>query len=60
MRNLHNLKSVVRRHFGRHIQRLGEEVRIAKETMDRTQREVECNPMSDVLSCQAVVATKAF
>ncbi|TYK26641.1 putative non-LTR retroelement reverse transcriptase [Cucumis melo var. makuwa] len=60
MRNLHNLKPALRRCFGRHIQRLSEEVRIAKEGMDRAQREVERNPMSDVLSRQAGLATESF
>ncbi|KAL4018315.1 hypothetical protein IC575_021906 [Cucumis melo] len=60
MRNLQNLKPTLRRRFGRHIQSLNEEVHIAKENMDRAQREVEHNPMSDVLSRQVGLATEAF
>ncbi|TYK28312.1 uncharacterized protein E5676_scaffold600G001370 [Cucumis melo var. makuwa] len=60
IRNLQHLKSTIRRHFGRHIQSLSEEVRNAKEAMDRAQREVKRNPMSDVLSRQAGLATEAF
>ncbi|XP_050938810.1 uncharacterized protein LOC127148657 [Cucumis melo] len=60
MRNLHHLKPTLRRQLGRHIQSLSKEVRIAKEAMDRTQRDVERNPMSDVLSRQASLATETF
>ncbi|KAL0541431.1 hypothetical protein IC582_021476 [Cucumis melo] len=60
IRNLRNFKPAFRRRFGRHIQRLSEEVRIAKEGMDRAQREVKRNPMSDVLSRQAGLATESF
>ncbi|KAL0561777.1 hypothetical protein IC582_002218 [Cucumis melo] len=60
MRNLHHLKPILRRQFGRHIKSLSEEVRIAKEAMDIAQREVERNPLSDVLSRQASLATETF
>ncbi|KAA0059841.1 reverse transcriptase [Cucumis melo var. makuwa] len=60
MRNLHHLKPTLRRQFGRHIQSLSEEVHIAKEAMDRAQRDVERNSMSDVLSRQASLATETF
>ena len=50
MRNLEPLKSTLYRHFGRHIRYLSEEVCITKESMDRAQREVEHNPISDALS----------
>ncbi|TYK23421.1 uncharacterized protein E5676_scaffold605G00020 [Cucumis melo var. makuwa] len=43
-----------------HIQSLSEEVRNTKEAMDTAQREVECNPMLDVLSRQVGLATEAF
>ncbi|KAA0049769.1 non-LTR retroelement reverse transcriptase-like protein [Cucumis melo var. makuwa] len=60
MRNLHHLKPILHRRFGRHIKSLSEEMRIAKEAMDIAQREVERNPMSDVLSRQASLATETF
>ncbi|KAA0067224.1 RNA-binding protein 8A [Cucumis melo var. makuwa] len=40
MRNLHHLNPALRRHFGRHIRYLSEEVCITKESMDRAQREM--------------------
>ncbi|TYK31002.1 uncharacterized protein E5676_scaffold455G002340 [Cucumis melo var. makuwa] len=60
MRNLHDLKPTLCRHFGRHIRRLIEEMHIAKESMDRAQRQVELNPIFDSLSRQAGLATEAF
>ncbi|TYK26658.1 uncharacterized protein E5676_scaffold313G003080 [Cucumis melo var. makuwa] len=60
MRNLHHLKPIMRRRFGRHIKSLSEEVRNAKAAMDLAQREVERNPMSDVLSHQAGLSTETF
>ncbi|XP_050938813.1 uncharacterized protein LOC127148660 [Cucumis melo] len=60
MRNLHHLKPILRRWFGRHIKSLSEKVRNAKAAMDIAQREVERNPMSDVLSHQAGLATETF
>ena len=60
MRNLHLLKPILRRRFGRHIKRRSEEVRSVKEAMDIAQREVERNPMSDVLSRQTSLATETF
>lgn len=50
MRNLQNLKPALCRHFGWHIRRLSEEVRITKDSIYRPQRVVEHNPMSDALS----------
>lgn len=35
VRNLRNLKSILRRHFGRHIRTISEDVRLANDTMDR-------------------------
>ncbi|XP_016902060.1 uncharacterized protein LOC103496880 [Cucumis melo] len=60
MRNLQHLKPTLRRHFGRHIHNLSKEVHNAKEAMDRAQREVERNSMSDVLSRQTGLATETF
>ena len=60
VRNLHNHKPTLHIQFGKHIQSLSEEVRIAKESMDKAQRKVGQNPMSDVLSRQAGLAILAF
>ncbi|TYK18951.1 uncharacterized protein E5676_scaffold418G00380 [Cucumis melo var. makuwa] len=60
MKNLHHLKPILRGRFGRHIKSLNEKVRIAKLAMDIAQRKVERNPMSDVLSRQASLATETF
>lgn len=60
VRNLHNHKPTLHIQFGKHIQSLSEEVRIAKESMDKPQRKVGQNPMSDVLSRQAGLAIEAF
>ena len=35
VRNLRNLKSILRRYFGRHIRTISEDVRLANDTMDR-------------------------
>ena len=35
VRNLRNLKSILRRHFGRHIRTISEDVRLANDTMVR-------------------------
>ena len=43
VRNLQKLKSVLRSHFSKHIQSLSEAARIAKDSMDRAQIEVEQN-----------------
>ncbi|KAA0047412.1 putative non-LTR retroelement reverse transcriptase [Cucumis melo var. makuwa] len=60
MRNLQHLKSTLCRNFGRHIQSLSDEVHNANKVMDRAQREVKRNLMSDVLSRQSGLATEAF
>ena len=60
VKNLRNLKSILRSHFGKHIQTISEDVLLAKDTMDRAQREVEVNPPSEELSNQASLATVNF
>ena len=34
VRNLRNLKSIIRRHFGRHIRTISEDAHLANDTMD--------------------------
>ncbi|KAA0026071.1 uncharacterized protein E6C27_scaffold581G00620 [Cucumis melo var. makuwa] len=54
MRNLHLLKPILRRRFGRHIKRLSEEVRIVKEAMDIAQREMAVNYFRNSLGSQEI------
>ena len=60
VKNLRNLKPILRNHFDKHIQTISEDVRLAKDTMDQAQREVEINPLSEELSNQASLATVNF
>ena len=53
VKNLRNLKPLLRSHFCKHIRHISEDVRLAKDTMAQAQREVEINPLSEKLSNQA-------
>ena len=46
--------------FGKHIRTINDDVRLAKDTMDRAQREMETNPLSEEASNHASLATVNF
>ena len=60
VRNLRNLKPILCNHFGKHIWTISEDVRLAKDTMNRAQREMETNPLSEEVSNHASLTTVNF